>query len=172
MTYDIIIDGRKYKLELQRADKNKNEAKHRWQCILNGRDLAIDAALAQPNVLSILVEGRAYEVKREWIGSDLHLCVGSERYAAALHDPRSFRSRRDTAGSQDGPRKLVAPMPGKVVRVLVSEGETVEGGQGLMVVEAMKMQNEIKSPKNGIVRKVAVSNGDAVNAGDVMAIVE
>jgi biotin carboxyl carrier protein len=56
--------------------------------------------------------------------------------------------------------------------VLVSEGETVEGGQGLRVVEAMKMQNEIKSPKNGIVRKVAVSNGDAVNAGDVMAIVE
>jgi biotin carboxyl carrier protein len=172
MTYDVIIDGKKYKLELQRADTHPNEAKHRWHCVLNGRELAIDAVLAQPNVLSILLDGKAYEVKREWIGSDLQLCVGGERYSATLHDPRSFRSRRDAVDSQHGPRKLVAPMPGKVVRVLVSEGDAVEAGQGLMVVEAMKMQNEIKSPKNGIVRKIAASNGAAVNAGDVLAIVE
>lgn len=172
MTYEAIINGKKYKLELQRAHKNKSGDQQHWRCRLNGRDLAVNAVLAQPNVLSILIEGKTYEVKREWIGGDLQLCLGSERYSAALRDPRSFRSRRDAADSQQGPRKLVAPMPGKVVRVLVSEGETVEAGQGLVVVEAMKMQNEIKSPKNGIVRKIAATNGAAVNAGDVLAIVE
>jgi biotin carboxyl carrier protein len=63
-------------------------------------------------------------------------------------------------------------MPGKVVRLLVAAGDTVEAGQGLLVVEAMKMQNELKSPKKGIVRQVLAREGAAVNAGDVLAIVE
>jgi biotin carboxyl carrier protein len=63
-------------------------------------------------------------------------------------------------------------MPGKVVRVLVSEGDAVEAGQGLLVVEAMKMQNEIRSPKNGKVEKLLAREGLAVNAGDVLAWVE
>ena len=71
-----------------------------------------------------------------------------------------------------GARPLVAPMPGKVVRFLVTANSTVEAGQGVVVVEAMKMQNEIKSPKKGRVVKLAVAEGAAVNAGDVLAIVE
>ena len=63
-------------------------------------------------------------------------------------------------------------MPGRVVRLLVAEGDAVEAGQGIVVVEAMKMQNEIKSPKKGIVKKIAATAGTAVNAGDVLAIVE
>jgi biotin carboxyl carrier protein len=63
-------------------------------------------------------------------------------------------------------------MPGKVVRVLLSVGSTVEMGAGVIVVEAMKMQNEIKSPKNGTVQKILVVEGDAVNAGDVLAIID
>ena len=81
---------------------------------------------------------------------------------------RSRASRDDGKG----PRKLVAPMPGKVVRVLVQEGTDVEAGQGVVVVEAMKMQNEIKSPKKGVVRKLVASENAAVNAGDVLAVVE
>jgi biotin carboxyl carrier protein len=71
-----------------------------------------------------------------------------------------------------GPKKLTAPMPGKIVRVLVSQGAEVEAGAGVLVVEAMKMQNEIKSPKKGTIQKILVSEGAAVNAGDVLAIVE
>jgi len=66
----------------------------------------------------------------------------------------------------------VAPMPGKVVRILAAESAEVEAGQGIVVVEAMKMQNEIKSPKKGVVRKVVAAEGAAVNAGDVLAVVE
>ena len=73
---------------------------------------------------------------------------------------------------EQGPRKLVSAMPGKVVRVLLAPGSEVEAGQAVLVVEAMKMQNELKSPKKGVVQKIVVSEGTAVNAGDVLAIVE
>ena len=72
----------------------------------------------------------------------------------------------------EGKKKIVAPMPGKVVRVLVKEGAEVEAGQGVVVVEAMKMQNELKSPKQGTVQKVIAVEGANVNAGDVLLIVE
>jgi len=69
-------------------------------------------------------------------------------------------------------KKLAAPMPGKVVRLLLRQGSAVDAGGGVVVVEAMKMQNEVKSPKKGTVQKILVTEGAAVNAGDVLAIVE
>jgi biotin carboxyl carrier protein len=140
-------------------------------CRLDGRQIAVDAVLARPDVLSLRIGNKAYEVKCERVGSDMHLWVGSVRFAAEVRDPRSLRSRARAADDR-GPRKLTAPMPGKVVRVLVSQGAQIEAGAGVLVVEAMKMQNEVKSPKKGIVQKILASEGAAVNAGDVLAIVE
>ena len=165
MVYDVTIDGKSYRLELGRASG-------RWQCRLDGREIQIDAVLTRRDVLSILVEGKAYEIKREHVTTDMHLWVGSARYAAELRDPRSLRSRKDGGGGEEGPKKLVAPMPGKVVRILVQEKAEVEAGQGIAVVEAMKMQNEIKSPKKGIVQKIVAAEGANVSAGDVLAIVQ
>jgi biotin carboxyl carrier protein len=164
MTYEVNIDGKNYRLELNRPDG-------RWQCRLDGREVEVDAVLARRDVLSVLIGGKAYEIKRERTATDLHLWVGSVRYAVQVRDPRSLRGRA-RADDGKGPRKLVAPMPGKIVRVLVREEADVEAGQGIVVVEAMKMQNEIKSPKNGVVRKMLAVEGAAVNAGDVLAVVE
>ena len=133
--------------------------------------MEVDAVLTRKDVLSLRIGNLAYEVKLERVGSDLHLWVGSTRFAAEVRDPRSLRSRI-RAGDDHGPKKIVAPMPGKVVRLLVRDGDEVEQGAGVAVVEAMKMQNEIKSPKKGSVQKVLVSEGAAVNAGDVLAIIE
>jgi len=165
MIYEVIVDGKNYRLELERVDG-------RWECRLDGSSIALDAVLARPDVLSILIDGKAYEVKRERTPTDMHLWVGSARYGVELRDPRSWRSRRGAAGQESGPMKLVASMPGKVVRVLVPEKASVEVGQGVLVVEAMKMQNELKSPKTGIVQRIVAAEGVAVNAGDVLAIVE
>jgi biotin carboxyl carrier protein len=165
MMYDVAIDGKNYRLELERTDG-------RWECRLDGREIQMDAVLARPDVLSILTGGKAYEIKRERSATDTHLWVGSTRYVAELRDPRSLRSRRAVTGDDKGPRKLIASMPGKVVRVLLRERASVEAGQGVLVVEAMKMQNEIKSPKKGTVQRIVASEGTAVNAGDVLAIVE
>ncbi|MGA8154066.1 MAG: acetyl-CoA carboxylase biotin carboxyl carrier protein subunit [Terriglobales bacterium] len=165
MLYDVTIDGKNYRLDLQRADGC-------WQCCLDGQEVHMDAVLARRDVLTVLIDGKAYEIKRERTATDLHLWVGSARYATELRDPRSLRSRRRSGDDEKGPRKLLAPMPGKVVRVLLEQGSVVEAGQSILVVEAMKMQNEIKSPKKGMVQRIVAVEGTPVNAGDVLAIVE
>jgi len=162
--YEITIDGKNYRVDLNRADG-------RWACRLDGREFEVDAVLARPDVLSLRIGNFAYEAKLERIANDLHVWVGSTRFLAEVRDPRSLRGRA-RAGDDHGPKKIVASMPGKVVRLLVRDGEDVELGAGVAVVEAMKMQNEIKSPKKGTVRTILVSEGAAVNAGDVLAIVE
>lgn len=165
MVYEVTIDGKDYRLELARAETG-------WQCRLDGREMQVDAVLTRRDVLSVLIGGKAYEIKREHTASDMHLWVGSVRYLAELRDPRSLRSRKGAGADEKGPKKLVAPMPGKVVRVLIGEQHAVEAGQSVLVVEAMKMQNEIKSPKKGTVQKIVAAEGANVNAGDVLAIVE
>lgn len=165
MVYEVTVDGTPHRLELERGERV-------WKCRVDGREMEVDAIVARPDVLSLLIDGRSYEIKREQTATGLHLWVGSTRFAVELRDPRSMRSRRDSAGDARGPQKLVCPMPGKIVRVLVSEQSHVEAGQGIVVVEAMKMQNEIKSPKKGVVQKILAAAGASVNAGDVLAVVE
>jgi len=165
MVYDVIVSGKPHRLELEKVDAA-------WKCRLDGTEVQVDAVLPRRDVLSLLVDGHAFEIKREQTPTDLHLWVGSTRFAVELRDPRSLRSRKGGGADEKGPRKIVAPMPGRVVRLLVTEQTEVEAGQGIVVVEAMKMQNEIKSPKKGIVKKIAAAVGSAVNAGDVLAIVE
>ncbi len=167
MVYDVTIDGIVFRVDLD-LDRDAGQ----WRCRVDGRAIQIDALLAQPDVLSILIDGAAFQARRERIQSVVRLWVGDQPYAAEVSDPRSLRSRKARTDSGKGPRPLVAPMPGKVVRFLVGENSAVEAGQGVVVVEAMKMQNEIKSPKKGVVLKLAVAEGAAVNAGDVLAIVE
>jgi biotin carboxyl carrier protein len=166
MLYDVAIDGKNYRLEL-----NRNHEDGRWSCRLDGRNLEIDAILVRRDVLSLRIGNISYEVKSERVANDLHLWVGSTRFAAEVRDPRSLRGR-SRAADDHGPKKITASMPGKVVRLLVREGDAVDPGSGVAVVEAMKMQNEIKSPKKGTARKILVSEGANVNAGDVLAIVE
>ena len=164
MTYDIAIDGKSYRLDL-------NQVEGRWNCRLDGREIEVDAVLARANVLSLRIGNQAYEVKCERVGTDVHVWVGSQRFATDVRDPRSLRGRV-RAVDEHGPKKLTAPMPGKIVRILVNQGAAVEAGDGVLVVEAMKMQNEVKSPKKGTVQKILVTEGAAVNSGDVLAIVE
>jgi biotin carboxyl carrier protein len=164
MLYDVTIDDKNYRLDLNHADG-------RWSCRLDSQDLKIDPILVRPDVLSLRIGNTAYEIKLERVANELYLWVGSTRFAADVRDPRSLRGRT-RAGDDQGPKKITAPMPGKVVRLLVGERDEVEAGAGIAVVEAMKMQNEIRSPKKGRVQKIIVSEGAAVNAGDVLAIVE
>ena len=164
MIYNVTINDKNYRLELNRANG-------RWSCRLDGRDVEVDAVLVRPDVLSLRIGNQAYEVKSERVAGELYLWVGSQRYAAEVRDPRSLRGRARDIDDR-GPKKLTAPMPGKVVRILVSPGSAVEAGAGVLVVEAMKMQNEIKSPKKGTIQKILVSEGAAVNVGDVLVIVE
>ena len=165
MVYEVIVGGKTHRIELAKAAAG-------WECRVDGQPIQVDALIPRRDVLSLLVDGHCYEIKREQTATDLHMWVGSARFAVELRDPRSLRSRQKAAGDEKGPRKILAPMPGRIVRLLVAENSEVEAGQGIVVVEAMKMQNEIKSPKKGVVKKILASPGAAVNPGDVLAIVE
>jgi len=94
------------------------------------------------------------------------------RFRASVRDPRSLRSRRRVGDSAEGIKRISAPMPGKVVRILAPVGTEVEAGQPVLVIEAMKMQNELKSPKRGRVKKINVAEGAAVEAGQALAEIE
>lgn len=126
----------------------------------------------EPGIYSVLLGDRSFEVKVVTGAQGcLYVDVGRRHLAVGVIDPRlSPTGARGTR--RDGPQHLLAPMPGRIVRLLAAEGDDVRAGQGLIVVEAMKMQNEMKSPKDGKLIKVNVSEGDTVAAGDILAIVD
>jgi biotin carboxyl carrier protein len=164
---EVQIRGKKRTVELvQRGG--------RLFCTLDGRPVDTDAVEVATATYSILMRGLSYEVRVHSAPDGLHINSGGEELVAQVIDPRQFRSRRAARRggvAAEGRQDIRAPMPGKVVRLLVKPGDAVESGQGLLVVEAMKMQNEIKTPKTGKVEKMFVAEGQAVNAGETLAIV-
>jgi biotin carboxyl carrier protein len=165
MIYDVTLADKTYRVELTQAGE-------RWKCMLDGRELPIDVVYGRSGALSLLMDGKSYEVKQEIVGTETNVVVGHERFVASVRDPRSFRSRSRSGAGEQGIMKIKAPMPGKVVRVLAGVGTPVEAGQGVLVIEAMKMQNELKAPKSGVVKKINVAEGAAVDAGQALAEVE
>jgi biotin carboxyl carrier protein len=123
-------------------------------------------------VLSLHIAGKVYRCVLEESAEGTAVHLAGERMLYRVEDPRSLKSRRSRQGGADGPKPLKAPMPGRVVRVLANVGDQVEAHQGIVVIEAMKMQNELKSPKTGRLVELRAEPGATVAAGDVLAIVD
>ena len=137
------------------------------------RVLEVDAVHLRAGALSLLAEGRSArcDIESDAEGR-FRVLLGDEIHTFDLLDDRKHRMHK--AGGQfslEGPQRIDAPMPGKIVRVLVKEGDTVTEGQGLVVVEAMKMENELESPKAGVVRELHAQEGQPVEAGAKLAVV-
>jgi|SRR5579875_3764865 len=139
---------------------------------VDGEDLQAHAHLLRPGVLSLIIDGRAWRVILEEGTEESAVHLAGQRIAFRIEDPRSLKSRRSHAAGTDGPRTIKASMPGRVVRLLAQEGDAVEAHQGVVVIEAMKMQNELKAPKAGRVSELRVSAGDTVASGEVLAVIE
>ena len=144
---------------------------------VGGRRYELEARAVGAGEYLLLHEGRVYECRAEQAQGaqgrgSLVVSVGAEEYAVTLTDPKHLRGARVAGGHDTGRAQVAAPMPGKVVRVLVERGQAVEAGAGLVVVEAMKMQNELKSPKSGTVVELRVEAGATVNAGELLAVIE
>ena len=129
--------------------------------------------------VSASVDGRSYDLATREIERGVYLfflgnTVRELRVDERIQiiNPKRLRSGQNSTGHHHGTAQIVAPMPGKVVRVEVEAGATVEKGAGVLVVEAMKMQNEMKAPRAGVVVTLNVQAGDTVNAGDVLAVLE
>ena len=131
-----------------------------------------DAMEVEPGVFSVLRNGVVTEARVDEVRADgCTVTIGGIRYLFEKVDPRKYSPRNSGALGQ-GRDSIKAPMPGKVVRVLVKVGDHVEAGQGIAVVEAMKMQNEMKTQHAGRVAAIHVQENDAVNAGTVIAVVD
>jgi biotin carboxyl carrier protein len=125
----------------------------------------------EPGVYSVSLDGRMYDARVEETTAGLVVVIDGHRFEMEVRDPRRW-SRKNATQAGEGVQKVVALMPGKVVRVLAAAGDMVEAGQGLLVVEAMKMQNEMKAPRAGRILEVTVKEGATVVAGAVLATLE
>jgi acetyl/propionyl-CoA carboxylase alpha subunit len=164
VTVWLEIEGKKRRVELPAGIGDGGVV----ECVVDGRALAVDACHLQAGVMSLVVDGRQYRCLLDGNA----VVLGGRRFEFVVDDPRSLQGRRGAGAGSDGPRPVKAPMPGRVVRVLVVVGDEVAAGQSVVVIEAMKMQNELRSPKAGRVVRMTAAVGDAVGMGDTLAVIE
>jgi len=165
MKIDVQIGNRTEPLELE---SNGAGYRYRFRNELSGEASIVEV---EPGVYSLVVDGHSYEARVTSSGGGLvEVEVGGHRFDLRLVDPRE--TRRGNGVVHSGRKEITVPMPGRVVRVLVAEGDTVEAGKGIVVVEAMKMQNELKAPRAGRVAALSAREGESVPAGAVLAELE
>ena len=150
---------------------------------LDGRTHIVDARRISDSIVSMLVQldgasspSRSVDVAfaSQQAAGDFDVHLDGRRIPVQIRPAGSFgRQKKEGPGAPaTGPQRVTSPMPGKVVRVLVKPGDHVKGRQGLVVVEAMKMENELRAARDGRVRDVAVAEGQSVDAGAVLLVVE
>jgi len=166
MKYLVEIDGTESVVEFKRSgDIVKAE--------IDGRLYEVEVSNPEPGVHLIKNNGRIYEAFAANIGADRsHISISGNDLEISVSDPRRLRSKDISAGGHEGIAEIKTAMPGKIVRVLVKVGDEVETNDGVIVVEAMKMQNELKSPKNGTIREIRFAEGSTVSAGDILISIE
>lgn len=145
------------------------------QAEIDGRVYVLESSVPEPNVYLLKYNNNIFEVlitpaRKE--GASIAAKVKGEDFEIDLIDPKRMRGKALQMEGADGILELKTAMPGKVVKVLVEEGAEVLKGMGILVVEAMKMQNEMKTTKDGVVKEIRFSEGETVNAGDVLAVIE
>jgi biotin carboxyl carrier protein len=169
MKYTAIIGGEPLDIEVTRKESDIIEAE------IAGTKYVLNAREVEAGVFSVNWNNQSIEVSvlrnGATNGNNYVVSIAGRRIPVELLDARAAL-RKAAHHGQAGTVELRAPMPGKVVKVLVNAGAAVELNQGLLVIEAMKMQNEIKSPKQGVVKKLGIKEGTALTAGDLIAIVE
>ncbi len=165
MKYTAIIGGERIEIELTRPTPGTLAAK------IDGTLYDLAAKTVEPGVYWLNWQNRSLEFAVTPDGENYTVSFSGRRLSVEMADSRTALKRALQHG-QDGVVEVRAPMPGKIVKVLVAEGAEVEANAGIIVMEAMKMQNEIKSPKKGTVRKLSVGEGTAVSSGDILATVE
>lgn len=167
MTIQLEIDGALRRVQIEQGNASCYTAR-----IDDGPAVEVEAVVLRPGVLSLQIAGRSYRCVLEESPEGPAVHLAAQRLLYRVDDPRSLKSRRSRHAGADGPKTITAPMPGRVVRIAAKAGDAVEAHQAVLVIEAMKMQNELKSPKAGKVIEIRVAEGATVAAGEVLAVVE
>ncbi|MGI8786826.1 MAG: biotin/lipoyl-containing protein [Pyrinomonadaceae bacterium] len=162
------LDNETHEIELSRNDSNLTAE-------IDGRAYELEVSQPEPNIYLLKHENKIYQIfvaPNEKTSEPFIASVGNYNYEIKLTDPKRLRGTDAGKGQTEGASEIKTAMPGKVVRVLVEAGAEIKQGDGVIIVEAMKMQNEMKSPKDGIIKEIRFAEGATVNAGDVLAVIE
>jgi len=161
------IDGEDHDIEIVEADG-------RVTARVRDREYVLDVTQPEPNIFALRNGCKLVEVfvSPDTPAGAMKAAAGGHEFKIEITDPKRLRGSAVDAEHAGGAAEIKTAMPGKVVRVLVEAGAKVKKGDGILVVEAMKMQNEMKAPKDGTVREIRVAEGETVNAGDVLARIE
>ena len=168
MKLQADVGEQRHQIELTRNGDNVG-------AVIDGKVYDVEVSQPEPNIYLIKKDSQIFEVyvaPADRPDEPVKVTVRGREIDVRLIDPKRLRGSGEAGEHADGLAEIKTAMPGKVVRILIGAGSTVQKGDGVLVVEAMKMQNELKAPKAGTVKDVRVTEGDTVSAGDVLASIE
>ncbi len=166
MKIELEIDGQIIEAEF-------NFAGGAAQLTFGGATREAQVSEPEPGIFTVIINDRVYRCALEKLpGGAVEVIVNGKRIPVATRDKKHLRGQAGAAEGAGGQVTLSSPMPGKIVRVLLNAGDEVAAHQGVLIVEAMKMQNEVQSPKAGKVTEIKVAEGQTVNAGETLAVIE
>ncbi len=167
MAFIAKLGGQDYRIEIEETGKSV------YRVSVDGNEFVVDGKKTGRTNYSLIVDNRSFEIEVDNSEDEYRVLVDGRNYHVHLVDERRVRVGGAESDSQlHGRQRVSVPMPGKVIAVLVSEGDVVEKGQGLVIVEAMKMENEVRSPSAGVVKEIRVKPGETVEGGAVLVIIE
>lgn len=163
MKLQAKINGEKLDVEIVEQDG-------KTRALVGDREYELEVSQPEPGIFALR---NGHKMAEAFVSPDgKQVVIGGHEFEVEIADPKRLRGAGTDHEHGDGVAEIKTAMPGKVVRILVEVGTEVEKGDGVIVVEAMKMQNEMKSPKTGTVTKINASEGDTVNAGDILVVIE
>jgi biotin carboxyl carrier protein len=167
MAFLAKLADQTYRVEIEDIGKSV------YKVSIDGHEFLVDGKKTGRTNYSLIVDNRSFEIEVDNSEDEYRVLVDGRNYRVNMVDERRVRVGGAQGGLQlQGRQKVSVPMPGKVIAVLVSEGDAVEKGQGLVIVEAMKMENEVRSPINGEIKEIRVEPGATVEGGAVLVVVE
>src|SRR5918995_7475878 len=167
MAFIATLGDQTYTVEIEEIGKAL------YRVSVDGNEFLVDGKKTGRTNYSLIVDDRSFEIEVDHADDEYRVLVDGRSYRVNLVNERRMRVGGAQPGLElQGRQKISVPMPGKVIAVLVSEGDTVEKGLGLVIVEAMKMENEVRSPIAGEVKEIKVTPGETVEGGAVLLIVE
>lgn len=163
MAYIVKIDDKEFKCDIEKSGNS-------YVVSLNGKNIQVEVADIDKETLTLIINYRPYQIH---IGKDNKITVDRDEYTFEVVDEKIAQVLNTGAETAHKKEAIIsAPMPGLVIEVEVKEGDNVKKGQGLVIIEAMKMQNEFKAPREGLIKKIFVQKGQTVNSKDKLIIIE